>query len=46
VPNSIINSNAAASIRERARGKHADAEYNVYLGEHSAAKRVVLYILV
>jgi hypothetical protein len=46
VPNSVVNSNAAASIRGGARGKHAGAEYNVYLGEHSTAKRAVLYILV
>jgi hypothetical protein len=46
MPNSVINSNAATSIRKRARGKHAGAECNVHLGEHSIAKRAVLYILV
>jgi hypothetical protein len=46
VPNSVVNSNAAASVRGGARGKHASAECNVYLGKHSIAKRAVLYILV
>jgi hypothetical protein len=46
VPNSIINSNTTASAREGARGKHASVECNIYLGKYSAAKHVVLYILV
>jgi hypothetical protein len=44
--NSNINSNAAASIRDRSRGEHASAEYDVYLGKHSAAKRAVLCFIV
>jgi hypothetical protein len=46
MPNSNINSNAAASIRDRSRGEHASAERDVYLGEHGAAKRVVLCFIV
>jgi hypothetical protein len=46
VPNSVVNSNAAAGARGGAEGKHAGAECNVHLGKHSAAKRAVLYILV
>jgi hypothetical protein len=31
VPNSVINSNATASVEERARGKYTSAERNIYL---------------
>jgi hypothetical protein len=46
MPNSNINSNAAASTRDRSRGEHAGAERDVYLGEHGAAKRAVLCFIV
>jgi hypothetical protein len=46
MPNSNVNSNTAASTRDRSRGEHASAEYNVYPGEHSAAKRAVLCFIV
>jgi hypothetical protein len=46
MPNSNINSNAAASTRDRSGGEHASAERDVYLGEHGAAKRAVLCFIV
>jgi hypothetical protein len=46
MPNSNVNSNAAASTRDRSRGEHAGAERDVYLGKHSVAKRVVLCFIV
>jgi hypothetical protein len=46
MPNSNINSNAAASTRDRSRGEHAGAERDVYLGEHGVAKRAVLCFIV
>jgi hypothetical protein len=46
MPTCAINSNATTSIRDRARGEYTSAQYNIYLGEYSAAKRAVLYIVV
>jgi hypothetical protein len=46
MPNSNVDSNAAANIGDRSRGEYASAERNLYLGEHSAAKRAVLCIVV
>jgi hypothetical protein len=46
MPACAVNSNATASARDRARGKHASAQCNVHPGEHSTAKRAVLCIVV
>ena len=42
----VVNGNAAASTREGARGKHASAQRNVYLGKYSITKRAILCVVV
>jgi hypothetical protein len=46
VSNSAANGDAAAVIEGRVRDKYASKECNVYLSKHSAAKCLILYIIV
>jgi hypothetical protein len=44
--NSNTNSNAAAAVGGRVRGKHAYALCNVHKSKYSVSKRAVLYVVV
>jgi hypothetical protein len=43
---SNVDGNAAAGAGDAARGEHASTERNIHPGEHSAAKRAVLCVVV
>ena len=46
MPDRAVDSNAAAVAGERAGGKHACEECNVYPGKHSEAERSILCVVV
>jgi hypothetical protein len=46
MPDSDVDGNAAASAGDGAGEKYADAERDIYLSKHSAAKRAVLCVIV
>jgi hypothetical protein len=46
MPDSDVDSNADADTGDKSGGEHTGAERDLYLGEHSAAERAVLCIVV